>query len=64
MTKPEAFQTSDSRWDWPKYQASLVGPLPHILRPSGCYVPDYSHPGVADRVRVEVDYIEDMERRI
>lgn len=35
------------------------GPLPHVNR-GWCFVPDYSYLGVAERVRIEVDMIEDM----
>lgn len=52
----------DNPWDWPRYNPPglLIGPLPMIKRPSGWYAPDYSHPGVAERIKVEVDYVEDM----
>lgn len=36
----------------------LVGPLPHVRTPSGHWAPDYRHPGVAARVRAEVDLTE------
>lgn len=53
---------SDHSWSYPKYQASLVGPLPHVRTPGGNWAPDYSHPGVRERVRAEVDYVEDERR--
>ena len=36
----------------------LIGPLPHVRSPRGYWAPDYNHPGVAERVRAEVDEIE------
>lgn len=38
----------------------LVGPLPKKRSPGGCWAPDYSHPGVAERVALEVEFIEDI----
>lgn len=51
-------------WDWPKYNPPglLIGPVPSKRSPCGYWVPDYSHPGVGLRVRVEVDYVVDMDR--
>lgn len=51
------------RWTWPCYNPPglLIGPLPYIKNPSGRYAPDYRHPGVAARVRVEVDFVVDQE---
>lgn len=54
------FETSF--WHWPRYQAPLVGPLPHVRTPGGNWAPDYRHPGVKERVRAEVDYVEDERR--
>lgn len=50
-------------WDWERYNPPglLVGPLPHRISPNGCWVPDYRHPGVADRVKIEVDFTVDQE---
>jgi hypothetical protein len=46
---------------WATYPSDLlVGPLPHKLSPNGYWMPDYSHPGVARRIGVEVDFIEDV----
>ena len=50
-------------WNWIKYEATLIGPLPFKKSTSGCWVPDYSHPGVAARIRAEVDMVEDMNGR-
>ena len=52
-------------WTWPRYNPPglLIGPLPHRPAPSGGWVPDYRHPGVAERIAVEVDFIEDQNRR-
>lgn len=41
----------------------LIDPLPYIKSISVIgviYVPNYKHPGVAERVKAEVDEIEDM----
>ncbi len=53
------FDLEQQMWTWPKFNPPglLVGPLPHVNR-GWCFAPDYSHPGVAQRVRVEVDFIE------
>jgi hypothetical protein len=43
---------------------STCGPLP--MRPGmtpGVMAPDYSKPGVAERVKAEVDYIVDFDER-
>jgi hypothetical protein len=47
--------------DQPQYNSPnlLIGPLPYKFY-NGCYAPDYSYPGVAERIKVEVDMIEDM----
>jgi hypothetical protein len=49
------------RWTWPRYNPPglLIGPLPHRRTPGGNWVPNYMHPGVALRIQVEVDFIED-----
>lgn len=49
-------------WHWPCYNPPglLTGPLPMIKLSNGWYAPDYSYPGVKERVKVEVDYHEDM----
>lgn len=54
-----------ARWLWPCYNPPflLIGPLPHRRSPSGGWVLDYDHLGVAERMRVEVDFIEDQIRR-
>lgn len=46
--------------DWDK--GLLIGPLPHH-KPRNYWVPDYRHPGVAARVKVEVDMVMDGKRR-
>lgn len=45
----------------------LIGPIPYITRRRIClgreivtFVPDYSYIGVKERVKAEVDMIEDM----
>lgn len=50
------------RWLWLRYNPPglLIGPVPHVRTPGGNWAPDYSHPGVAERIRVEVDFIEDQ----
>jgi len=55
MTKAEETE----RWLWPRYnpQGLLVGPLPFKGN-----APDYSHPGVAERVRIEIDFYMEQER--
>jgi len=50
-------------WNWIKYEATLIGPLPFKRGPSGCWVPDYSHPGVPERIACEVDMVEDCNGR-
>lgn len=52
-------------WTWPRYNPPglLVGPLPYVRTPGGNWAPDYSHPGVKERIRVEVDFVEDQVRR-
>lgn len=52
-------------WDLPRYNPPglLVGPLPYVKRPSGCLVPDYRRPGVAERIIIEVQHDLDQERR-
>ena len=49
-------------WSTPRFDPPglLVGPLPYKRSPSGCWVPNYNHPGVAQRIRVEVDFVEDI----
>lgn len=44
--------------DWDK--GLLIGPLPHH-KPRNCWVPDYRHPGVTARVKVEVDMVLAMD---
>lgn len=46
-------------WEWPRFNPPglLIGPLPHINR-GWCFVPDYRYPGVAERIRIEVDFVE------
>lgn len=53
------------RWLWPCYNPPglLIGPVPYIKNPSGWYRPDYRHPGVAQRIAVEVSFIIDQEKR-
>ena len=53
------------RWLWPRYNPPglLVGPLPHKRNPFGRWSQDYSHPGVAQRIQVEVDFVCDQDRR-
>lgn len=53
------------RWLWPRYNPPglLIGPLPARRTRSGGWAPDYSHPGVAERIRVEADFIIDHWRR-
>ena len=41
-----------------KKKPLLIGPLPYIRSPRGVWAPDYNHPGVAERIRAEVDEIE------
>lgn len=55
----------DRRWAWPRYNPPglLVGPLPYIKTRFGGWVPDYHHPGVTERIKIEVDFIEDQRRR-
>ena len=50
------------RWLWPRYNPPglLIGPLPHKRNPQGRWIQDYSYPGVALRIIVEVDFVEDM----
>jgi hypothetical protein len=52
-------------WTWPRYNPPglLIGPLPYRRTPSGGWAPDYRHPGVAERIRVEVSFIVDQDRR-
>jgi hypothetical protein len=33
----------------------FIDGIPHLLTDSGCYVPDYSQPGVAEAVKRSVD---------
>jgi hypothetical protein len=49
-------------WQWPCFNPPglLIGPLPHVKNCFGRWIQDYSHPGVAERIRVEVDFIEDI----
>lgn len=51
-------------WTLPRYNPPglLVGPLPYVKRPSGWYAPDYRHPGVRERIAVEVNFTMDQER--
>ena len=53
------FDLEQQMWTWPKFNPPglLVGPLPHVKH-RNYFVPDYRYPGVAERVRVEVDFIE------
>lgn len=37
----------------------LIGPVLYKLGPTGCWVPDYTRPGVKERIAREVDMIED-----
>lgn len=48
-------------WNWPRYNLPglLIGPLPYI-KPRNYWVPDFSHPGVRERIEIEVTYVEDM----
>lgn len=50
-----------SKWDQPWYNPPglLAGPIPMLKQPNGWYAPDYSKPGVAERVKIEVNMIED-----
>ncbi len=44
-------------WTWPRFaKHTLIGPVPMVKNESGWYHPDYRHPGVAERVAVEVDF--------
>lgn len=56
------FEQEAAIWAWPAFNPPglLIGPLPHVRTPSGNWAPDYSHPGVAQRIRVEVSFIEDV----
>lgn len=52
-------------YHWGSEDHILIGPIPHIVRKRilfgkeiTTFVPDYSHPGVKERVEVEVDEIE------
>jgi hypothetical protein len=47
------------KWDAYCYGQLLIGPLPHKRNCFGRWVQDYSYPGVAARIRAEVDFIED-----
>lgn len=38
----------------------LIGPLPYKRNCFGRWIQDYSHPGVAERIRAEVDEIETL----
>lgn len=38
----------------------LIGPLPYRRSKAGSWVPDYRHPGVAERIAAEVDFIETL----
>lgn len=63
---PSMNTTEESeRWLWPRYNPPglLIGPLPHLRTASGGWVADYSHPGVAERVRIAVDFIIEQDRR-
>lgn len=55
LTKTEAAE----RWQWPRYNPPglLIGPV--LYKDN---VPDYSRPGVAERIRVEIDFDLDQER--
>lgn len=47
---------------WYNPPGILIGPIPYIKQVFGTsviYSPDYSHPGVAERIKIEVDMIED-----
>lgn len=47
--------------DWPRYNPPglLIGPVLYIYDADGYGVPDYSKPGVADRIAIENMIIED-----
>lgn len=49
-------------WNWPCFNPPglLVGPLPYKRNCFGRWVVDYSHPGVAQRVAIQVDFVEDV----
>jgi hypothetical protein len=54
-------------WQWPGFNPPglLVGPLPYKKSYYGkdgawVWVPDYSHPGVAERIALQVDFYEDL----
>lgn len=57
MTKDEEAKA----WEYFNPPGLLIGPLPHrkSFYPN-TWVPDYRHPGVARRIAVEVDFIEDV----
>lgn len=48
--------------DLPWYNAPdiLIGPVLYKRGPTGCYVPDYSRPGVVRRIAVEIAMVEDQ----
>ncbi len=50
------------RWAWPCYNPPglLIGPVLMIKGPTGCWVPDWSRPGVHERMIIEIDFHEDM----
>lgn len=52
---------SDDYDEWERYDRPglLIGPLPMKPAPGGGWVPDYSHPGVKERVAALVDFVED-----
>lgn len=49
------------RWSLPRYNPPglLIGPILYIKNSWGHWVPDWSRPGVKERIRVEVDFHED-----
>jgi hypothetical protein len=48
-------------WYWSTVRRpTLVGPIPMTKTGSGCFVPDYRHPGVRERIAAEVDYVETL----
>jgi hypothetical protein len=51
------------RWRFYDRPGLLIGPLPHVRGFYGGWVQDYSHPGVAERIAAEVDYVVDMDKQ-
>lgn len=43
--------------------AELIGPILYVRTRTGAWVPDYTRPGVRERISAEVDLIEAIEWR-